>query len=362
MSRDGFRIVAATVALVGAAAGQLAADDLMPAQDIEAALTRGPVVRPRLDAQGYTTAETSAHVSLQSILFDLDSDRLRDSSTRQLDEVAAALKRVATRGPVVRPKRVDEDADVPGAAPYRVLIEGHTCDRGTSEYNRGLSKRRAERVREYLVAKGVEAGMFEVRAWGEERPVAANTDEASRRRNRRVDFVLRRHRDALEETTRALIDSGEGAGGLLDVTFEAIALSQGGKRYADGEIGVLESGDRFRAGFRVLEGCHVYSLFLASDGRVEWLLPADGVDDAPQGIWCYAGDEHSLPENGEYYFLDEHTGKEVLCLVPSPAPIERASELPTVLREQAADVSTEGLREALSAQDIEAHVLVIDHR
>ena len=72
-------------------------EGVVGSDEIGRALTRGPVVRPKFDAQGYTTPETSNYVSMDSILFDLGSDRLRPGSAKQLDEVVAALKRLAPR-------------------------------------------------------------------------------------------------------------------------------------------------------------------------------------------------------------------------------------------------------------------------
>ena len=72
-----------------------------------------------------------------------------------------------------------------------LLIEGHTCNVGTTEYNLALGERRAAAVRDYLVRRGVAANRLTTISYGEERPAHDNGQEATRRLNRRASFVLR---------------------------------------------------------------------------------------------------------------------------------------------------------------------------
>lgn len=67
----------------------------------------------------------------------------------------------------------------------RVTIEGHCDERGTREYNLALGERRANAVRDYLVASGVDEGRIDTISYGKERPVAFGSDEASWAQNRR---------------------------------------------------------------------------------------------------------------------------------------------------------------------------------
>lgn len=71
-----------------------------------------------------------------------------------------------------------------------VRIEGHTDSSGSSNANLALSQRRAEAVRDALVASGVEASRITVVGVGSERPVAANDTAEGRARNRRVDIII----------------------------------------------------------------------------------------------------------------------------------------------------------------------------
>ncbi len=70
-----------------------------------------------------------------------------------------------------------------------VHLTGHTDPRGTEEYNLALGERRARTVRDYMVALGVDPSAVDVSSMGEE--MAQGTDEASWRRDRRVDVTPR---------------------------------------------------------------------------------------------------------------------------------------------------------------------------
>ncbi|MDC8804749.1 OmpA family protein [Halomonas pacifica] len=70
----------------------------------------------------------------------------------------------------------------------RVHIGGHTDSVGSDQYNLGLSQRRANSVRDYLIARGVESDRLVARGFGEARPVASNETDAGRAQNRRVEL------------------------------------------------------------------------------------------------------------------------------------------------------------------------------
>ncbi len=72
----------------------------------------------------------------------------------------------------------------------RLTIQGHTDDKGDDNYNRQLSSKRANAVRDYLVANGVKGGRLNTTAYGETSPIASNDTEAGRAQNRRVEVVI----------------------------------------------------------------------------------------------------------------------------------------------------------------------------
>ena len=71
-----------------------------------------------------------------------------------------------------------------------VIIEGHADERGTREYNLALGDRRAVAVRDYLLAKGLNAARVRTVSYGKERPSVAGSNEGSWEFNRRAATVL----------------------------------------------------------------------------------------------------------------------------------------------------------------------------
>jgi peptidoglycan-associated lipoprotein len=73
----------------------------------------------------------------------------------------------------------------------RVVIEGNTDERGGREYNLALGQKRADAVRRALATLGVDDSQMESVSFGEEKPRAVGTDEASLAENRRADLSYR---------------------------------------------------------------------------------------------------------------------------------------------------------------------------
>lgn len=93
-----------------------------------------------------------------------------------------------------------------------LAVEGHTDSVGTDEYNRQLSERRAEAVRDYLVQQGISADAIVASGFGKSEPVASNDTAEGRQQNRRVELVL----------------SGDAIGGLAGV--DAATTASTGQR------------------------------------------------------------------------------------------------------------------------------------
>jgi peptidoglycan-associated lipoprotein len=72
----------------------------------------------------------------------------------------------------------------------RITIEGHCDERGTREYNLALGARRANAVKEYLVAQGVSAARLETVSYGKERPICTESTEDCYAQNRRGVSVI----------------------------------------------------------------------------------------------------------------------------------------------------------------------------
>jgi peptidoglycan-associated lipoprotein len=86
---------------------------------------------------------------------------------------------------------LDKQAQWLGQYPrYAITIEGHADERGTREYNFALGARRAQVARDYLAARGVNAGRIKTISYGKERPVAVCDDISCWSQNRRAVTVL----------------------------------------------------------------------------------------------------------------------------------------------------------------------------
>lgn len=83
----------------------------------------------------------------------------------------------------------------------RVVIEGHTDDRGSEDANKDLSQRRAAAVREYLMGQGIDGDRLTAVGYGEERPIASNQTATGRATNRRVEFIIQGSAKAIERRT-----------------------------------------------------------------------------------------------------------------------------------------------------------------
>lgn len=222
-------------------------------------------------------------------------------------------------------------------------------------------------MRDYLIEEhGIGSDRLETRGWGEARPVVPNADEPHRERNRRVDFT---RLGAAGVKTRGLPPTGHGP--LLKVSFTGCRKGSG-KAWAFAKNAELKSGDMFRAEFEVLQGCHVYVLFLGSNGEVDWLrMDAPGADqlvfpthagNRPQyGVWCYFGDQHFLPSKSEYYVLDEIPGTEILCIVATRSPIVRPEALTAIVKYYGASLDASTLGAKTGHTNLELHMAVICH-
>ncbi|MGH7458842.1 MAG: peptidoglycan-associated lipoprotein Pal [Longimicrobiaceae bacterium] len=72
----------------------------------------------------------------------------------------------------------------------RLRVEGHTDERGTTEYNLALGQRRAEAARAFLVRHGVSPERISTVSYGKERPIADGSNESAWAMNRRDDFAI----------------------------------------------------------------------------------------------------------------------------------------------------------------------------
>lgn len=132
---------------------------------------RGPVGSGALtEAERLAQLQREFQTSVgDRVYFGTDSVSLTGESKQTLDRQAAFLRRYPT---------------------ISLRIEGHADERGTREYNLALGDRRAQSVREYLLAQGVSANRLATTSYGKERPEAIGSSESAWSKNRRSISVI----------------------------------------------------------------------------------------------------------------------------------------------------------------------------
>jgi outer membrane protein OmpA-like peptidoglycan-associated protein len=73
---------------------------------------------------------------------------------------------------------------------YTISVNGHTDDVGSDGYNKTLSERRAQSVRDYLVKAGLSEEILSVEGHGKSLPLVRGTNDAARAKNRRVELGI----------------------------------------------------------------------------------------------------------------------------------------------------------------------------
>jgi len=104
---------------------------------------------------------------LEGVNFNFDRATLRPEERDVIDKDFAKLK---------------EWGDV------KIEVAGHTDSIGSDRYNMGLSLRRANTVRSYLISKGIHADRLVAKGYGESQPIASNDTDEGRAQNRRVEL------------------------------------------------------------------------------------------------------------------------------------------------------------------------------
>jgi OmpA-OmpF porin, OOP family len=107
--------------------------------------------------------------TLDNVHFDTGKPILRAASFKELDEIAEYMK-----------MKEEEQYE----------IAGHTDNVGKEEDNLKLSQQRAESVKNYLIKKGIPANRLSAKGYGASQPVADNSTESGRQKNRRTEVKI----------------------------------------------------------------------------------------------------------------------------------------------------------------------------
>jgi len=108
-------------------------------------------------------------ILLNNIFFDYEKSDLSPASITELNRVLKLM------------------TDYPK---MKIEVSGHTDNVGSREYNLKLSTRRAKAVADYLIAHGINAGRITYKGFGFDQPVADNSTEEGRKRNRRSEIKI----------------------------------------------------------------------------------------------------------------------------------------------------------------------------
>jgi outer membrane protein OmpA-like peptidoglycan-associated protein len=113
---------------------------------------------------------TGKSISFEEILFDYNSYELLPEAETHLSEVLEALNEVSG---------------------LTLHIVGHTSNEGRESVNNRLSRKRAEAIMDYLVSKGINQKRLSAEGKGDNEPVADNSTEEGKKKNRRIEFIVK---------------------------------------------------------------------------------------------------------------------------------------------------------------------------
>ena len=115
--------------------------------------------------------EVGTTIQLRNVLFRRGTTELLETSYRELDVVVEMM--LANPG-------------------MKIKLAGHTDNQGNARLNQKLSQERVEAVIAYLSEKGIEKDRLSGKGYGGSRPIASNSNEQTRKLNRRVEFTIQR--------------------------------------------------------------------------------------------------------------------------------------------------------------------------
>lgn len=137
--------------------------------DADAARMQAAALQAEIDAMNARSTDRGLVLTLGDVLFETAKADLKAGAVADLDQLATFLSKYPDRS---------------------VVIEGHTDSVGGEDYNLGLSQRRAESVRSYLMRHGVDPSRVTTQGMGESVPVGTNETAGGRQQNRRVEIIV----------------------------------------------------------------------------------------------------------------------------------------------------------------------------
>ncbi len=138
-------------------------------QEATAATEQAARLQAEIDQLKATPTDRGLVLTLGDVLFDTGKSELNSGAARKLDQLAQFLSEHKDR---------------------RVQIDGFTDSVGSDSYNQELSQRRANAVKNALLARGIDSTRINTEGYGKAFPVASNAESSGRQLNRRVEVVI----------------------------------------------------------------------------------------------------------------------------------------------------------------------------
>jgi outer membrane protein OmpA-like peptidoglycan-associated protein len=152
-------------AIIGAAVGGAAGAAIGRYMDKQAAEIQRDLKNAKVERVG-----EGIKITFESgILFNVNSYDLKPEAKQNIGDLVKTLQKY-------------EDTNI--------LVEGHTDDTGTEEYNKNLSEKRASAVADYAKSLGARSERFSTIGYGEAQPIAENTTTEGKQKNRRVEIAI----------------------------------------------------------------------------------------------------------------------------------------------------------------------------
>ncbi len=187
-------IGAGSGAVVGGVIGRVAGNTAAGAI-IGAAVggTTGAIIGRRMDKQAEELERDLENAEVErvgegikitfdsGILFPTNSAQLQPAAQTEISQLAETLKKYPDTN---------------------IVIEGHTDNTGSREINQPLSERRAQAVADYAASLGVDRSRITTQGYAFDQPIADNTTEAGRQKNRRVEIAIFANEDMKKAAER----------------------------------------------------------------------------------------------------------------------------------------------------------------